>query len=120
LSLATNTFKENCDYEGDVTFKNLVVDLDANDLITQGREHFKKQRNMKYFNAEGEDRSCDWETVRLCQVCGTGASLIPCHKEGCQYHLHKLCQTMWENEDTCRKSDGDWCSKHHPTYSNYC
>jgi hypothetical protein len=182
LSLATNTFKENCDYEGDVTFKNLVVDLDANDLITQGREHFKKsgnpyvleeaseggrdgssigelsevtnnfkeylgdvslkttggagldandlitqgrehfkkQRNMKYFNAEGEDRSCEWETVRLCQVCGTGASLIPCHKEGCQYHLHKLCQTMWENEDTCRKSDGDWCSKHHPTYSNYC
>ena len=120
LSLATDFFNENFYYEGDVTFKSLVAGLDANDLIHQGMEHFNKQPNNKFGENFNADESCDWRKVGLCQVCGTGASLIPCHKEGCQYQLHKQCQTMWEDEDMSRKSDGNWCSDHHPTYSNCC
>jgi hypothetical protein len=120
LSLATDFLNENFYYEGDVTFKSLVAGLDANDLIHQGMEHFNKQPNNKFGENFNADESCDWRKVGLCQVCGTGASLIPCHKEGCQYQLHKQCQTMWEDEDMSRKSDGNWCSDHHPTYSNCC
>jgi hypothetical protein len=120
LSLATDFFNENFYYEGDVTFTNFVASLDPNDLIDQGMEHFNKQPNNKFGENFNADESCDWRKVGLCQVCGTGASLIPCHKEGCQYQLHKQCQTMWEDEDMSRKSDGNWCSDHHPTYSNCC
>ena len=120
LSLGTDFVKENFDYEGDVTFTNFVASLDPNDLIHRGMEHFNKQSNNKFGENFNADESCNWGKVGLCQVCGTGESLIPCHKEGCQYQLHKQCQTMWEDEDMSRKSDGNWCSDHHPTYSNCC
>jgi len=120
LSLGTDFVKENLDYEGDVTFTNFVASLDPNDLIIRGMEHFNKQSNNKFGENFNADESCNWGKVGLCQVCGTGESLIPCHKEGCQYQLHKQCQTMWEDEDMSRKSDGNWCSDHHPTYSNCC
>ena len=108
------------EYEGDLTFMSFVDGLNSNNLIHEGMEHFNKQLNNKFGENYIADESCNWGKVGLCQVCGTGESLIPCHKEGCQYQLHKQCQTMWEDEDMSRKSDGNWCSDHHPTYRNCC
>jgi hypothetical protein len=60
---------------------------------------------------------CDWARVNLCQKPQGSVSLMKCMADGCNRHLHHMCQTMWESEDEdVRQAHGSrkFCARHHP------